>query len=155
MTSSSIFQYCSRSKFELSYLLSNLPENWHRGQFGGADFEFEPKNPIRIHFEREKYHFYEKLKISPKCPLTKALPWQHYRLLSTKTIQMIPYIIILKVRKFHQPTENSFGTARKKPVGAQYTTRNQVQMSSVRKRIETSEVTLATHLTHPFIIAWS
>ena len=29
---------------------------------------------------------------------------------------MMPYIIILKVRKFHQPTPNRFSTARKKPV---------------------------------------
>ena len=31
----------------------------------------------------------------------------------------MPYIIILKVRKFQQPTANRFGTARQKPVGAQ------------------------------------
>ena len=36
----------------------------------------------------------------------------HYKL-----FQMMPYIIILKVRKFHQPTANRFSTARKKPVG--------------------------------------
>ena len=30
---------------------------------------------------------------------------------------MMPYIIILKGRKFHQPTANRFGTARQKPVG--------------------------------------
>ena len=29
---------------------------------------------------------------------------------------MMPYIIILKVRKFHQPTASCFSTARKKPV---------------------------------------
>ena len=29
----------------------------------------------------------------------------------------MPYIIILKVRKFHQSTINRFGTAGKKPVG--------------------------------------
>ena len=29
----------------------------------------------------------------------------------------MPYIIILKVRKFHQSTRNRFGTAGKKPVG--------------------------------------
>ena len=34
-----------------------------------------------------------------------------------KLFQMMPYIIILKVRKFHQPTANRFSTARKKPVG--------------------------------------
>ena len=34
-----------------------------------------------------------------------------------KLFQMMPYITILKVRKFHQPTANSFSTARKKPVG--------------------------------------
>ena len=31
---------------------------------------------------------------------------------------MMPYIIILKVRTFHQSTKNCFGTAGKKPVGA-------------------------------------
>ena len=30
---------------------------------------------------------------------------------------MMPYIIILKVRKFRQSTRNRFGTAGKKPVG--------------------------------------
>ena len=30
---------------------------------------------------------------------------------------MMPYIIILKVREFHQPTTNRFGTASQKPVG--------------------------------------
>ena len=34
-----------------------------------------------------------------------------------KLFQMMPYIIILKVRKFHQTTANRFSTARKKPVG--------------------------------------
>ena len=35
----------------------------------------------------------------------------------TKELQMMPYIIILKVRKFHQSSRNRFGTAGKKPVG--------------------------------------
>ena len=30
---------------------------------------------------------------------------------------MMPYIIILKVRKFHLSTTNRFGTAGKKPIG--------------------------------------
>ena len=30
---------------------------------------------------------------------------------------MTPYIIIIKVRKFHQPTANRFSTAKQKPVG--------------------------------------
>ena len=30
---------------------------------------------------------------------------------------MMPYIIILKVSKFHQPTANHFGTARQNPLG--------------------------------------
>ena len=34
-----------------------------------------------------------------------------------KLFQMMLYIIILKVRKFHQPTANRFSTARKRPVG--------------------------------------
>ena len=34
-----------------------------------------------------------------------------------KLSQMICYIIILKVRKIHQPTVNRFSTARQKPVG--------------------------------------
>ena len=33
-----------------------------------------------------------------------------------KLFQMMPYIIILKVRKFHQPTANRFSAARQKPV---------------------------------------
>ena len=34
-----------------------------------------------------------------------------------KLFQMMPYIIILKVRKFHQPTANRFSTERKEPAG--------------------------------------
>ena len=34
-----------------------------------------------------------------------------------KLFQMMANIIVLKVRKFHQPTANQFSTARKKPVG--------------------------------------
>ena len=34
-----------------------------------------------------------------------------------KPFQMMPYIIILKVRKFHEPTANRFSTARKKTWG--------------------------------------
>ena len=34
-----------------------------------------------------------------------------------KLFHMMLYIIILKVRKFHQPTASRFSTARKKPVG--------------------------------------
>ena len=34
-----------------------------------------------------------------------------------KLFQMMRYISILKVRKFHQPTANRFSTAKKKPVG--------------------------------------
>ena len=37
--------------------------------------------------------------------------------LHCKLFQTMPYIIILKVRKFHQPIANRFSTARKKPVG--------------------------------------
>ena len=34
-----------------------------------------------------------------------------------KLFRMMPYIIILKVRKFHQPTASRLSTARNKPVG--------------------------------------
>ena len=34
-----------------------------------------------------------------------------------KVFQMMPDIIILKVRKFRQPTANRFSTARQKPIG--------------------------------------
>ena len=33
-----------------------------------------------------------------------------------KLFHMMPHIIILKVRNFHQPTASRFSTARKKPV---------------------------------------
>ena len=41
----------------------------------------------------------------------------HYKL-----FQMMPYIIILKARKFHQPTANRFSTVKEKTCrgGAQY-----------------------------------
>ena len=35
---------------------------------------------------RKRLYFYEKLEILPRHSLTKALPWQHPRLLSTKTV---------------------------------------------------------------------
>ena len=57
MTLSNSFLYCSRSKFELRYLLSNLTDILHGGQFSGTDLEFEQKHPIRILFEREKGNF--------------------------------------------------------------------------------------------------
>ena len=34
-----------------------------------------------------------------------------------KLFHMMPYIIILKVRKFHQTTASRFSAARKKPLG--------------------------------------
>ena len=34
-----------------------------------------------------------------------------------KLFQMMPYVFILKVRMFHQPTANRVSTARKKPLG--------------------------------------
>ena len=34
-----------------------------------------------------------------------------------KLFQMMPYIIILKVTNFYQPTANRFSTTRKKPAG--------------------------------------
>ena len=34
-----------------------------------------------------------------------------------KVFQMMPYIIILEVRKFRQPTANRFSTAGQKPIG--------------------------------------
>ena len=37
-----------------------------------------------------------------------------------KLLQMMPYIIILKVIKFHQPTANRFRTAWEKPVGGTF-----------------------------------
>ena len=37
--------------------------------------------------------------------------------MNCELFQMMRYIIILKVRKFHQPTANRFSTARQKPVG--------------------------------------
>ena len=45
---------------------------------------------------------------------------------------MMPYIIILKVRKFHQSTRNRFGTAGKKPVGGGR--QNVPSLNRVKKR---------------------
>ena len=84
MTSSSCFWYRSRSKFEFPYLLSNGAEIWHKSQFWGADFEFEPKIRYKYVLKEKKAIIYEKLKILPKCSLTKVLPWQHPRLLLTE-----------------------------------------------------------------------
>ena len=43
-----------------------------------------------------------------------ATPW----LLSTENhFKKMPYIIILKVRKFHQPAASRFGIARQNPIG--------------------------------------
>ena len=40
MMSSSSVWYGSKLKLELFYLLLNLAEIWHMGQFQGADFAF-------------------------------------------------------------------------------------------------------------------
>ena len=37
--------------------------------------------------------------------------------MACKLFEMMPYIIVLKVREFHQPTANRFSVGRKKPVG--------------------------------------
>ena len=47
-----------------------------------------------------------------------------------KLFHMMPYIIILKVRKFHQPTASRFSTAKKKPVGG-HPSLNRVNMYSM------------------------
>ena len=65
----------------------------------------------------KKTFFYEKMKILNKRSLTKALLWQHPRLLSTDNYFKCPILIILKFRKLHQPTATGFGTARQKLVG--------------------------------------
>ena len=44
-----------------------------------------------------------------------------------KLFQMMPNIIILKVRKSHQPTANRFSTTRKKPVGGHNPSLNRVK----------------------------
>ena len=73
MTSSSSFWYRSRSKFKFLYLLSNLAEICHMGQFRGADFESEIKNSIRISFEREKGHFSRKVENFDQVLLDKSV----------------------------------------------------------------------------------
>ena len=40
-----------------------------------------------------------------------------YVTVNCKLFQMMLYIVILKVRKFDQPTANRFSTARQKPAG--------------------------------------
>ena len=60
--------------------------------------------------EKKAIFFNEKLNVLPKCSLTKVLPWQHLKL-----FQMMPHIIILKVRKFHQSTGNCFGMCTTSP----------------------------------------
>ena len=42
--------------------------------------------------------------------------------------QMMPYIIILKVKKFYQSTANRFSTTRQKPVGEGGGTMNRVKI---------------------------
>ena len=59
---------------------------------------------------------------------------------------MMPYIIILKVRKFHQPTANRSSTARKKPVegggggGAQWIGLSLFKMGIFNEEIYVSDV---------------
>ena len=40
-----------------------------------------------------------------------------YITIDCKLFQMMPFIILVKVGKFHEPTANRFSTARQKPVG--------------------------------------
>ena len=73
LTSSSRFQYRSRSKFEFSYLLSNEAEIWHRGQFWGADFEFEPKkSDISTFWKRKRLYFTKNWNFCPSTPWQKC-----------------------------------------------------------------------------------
>ena len=44
-----------------------------------------------------------------------------------KLFHMMPYIIILKVRKFHQPTASRFSTEWKKPVGGHNVNRDKIE----------------------------
>ena len=53
--------------------------------------------------------------IARQTPLI-ALPPLRFPAVDCKLFLMMPYVIILKVRKFHQPTANRFSTARQKPV---------------------------------------
>ena len=76
-----------------------------------------------------------------------------------KLFHMMPYIIILKVRKFHQPTASLFSTARKKPVGGTHCappSLNRVKVQSDSSKISslgqififTENCTLIIHMNH-------
>ena len=55
-----------------------------------------------------------------------------------KLVQMMPYVSILKVRKFHQPTASRFITARKKPVGGH----KKGLRDNIRRHLSSSEIRL-------------
>ena len=58
-----------------------------------------------------------------------------------KLFQMMPYLNILKVRKFHQPSENPFNTAREKPVGGGAMCPPSLNRVNNRVAMETIEIT--------------
>ena len=69
------------------YLLSNLPEILHMGQFKGTDFESEPKHSIWILFECEECHFFPNSEnFGQSLFNNKALPWQSHWLLSNENL---------------------------------------------------------------------
>ena len=107
MTSSNSFQYLSRFKFELPYLLSNLDKFWHRSILRRWFWIWRKSSEgERCHFSWKPVNF-DQVLINMATPLI-ILDW--------KLFQMMLCIIILKVRKFHLATPNRFATARQKPV---------------------------------------
>ena len=58
---------------------------------------------------------------------------------------MMPYIIILKVRKFHQPTTGRFSTARQKPVRGGGEDTLCPLLSRVNKTVSTTQIEKESH----------
>ena len=64
---------------------------------------------------------------------------------------MMPYKIIVKVRKFHQPTANRFCTARQKPVGGGTLCSPPPSLNRVKEELELKiSFTLLCELIAPF-----
>ena len=89
-------------KIRVPYLLSNWAEIWHRVDSEALISNLSQKIDIST-FWRGKCHFLQKTDDFAQALLDKIVAMATFLVaVNWKLFQMIPYIIILKVRNFHQ-----------------------------------------------------
>ena len=74
----------------------------------------------------------------------------------SKLFPMIPYIIKVKVRKFHQPTANRFSTARKKGAGVGALNRvKDIQNNSASETVITPDILSQTQVIEHVMLVYN